>query len=125
MLRPKNFEHVGIVVTDMDQSLRFYTSGLGLELLRRRGAGRESFAALRLGVAELNVFCNPELVSNGTPQRVDHLCLAMDYPTIDALIAALHEAGIAIASGPVKRSDGNALFVHDPDGLRVELLVKG
>jgi len=63
-------------------------------------------------------------VSEGAPQRVDHLCLAMDYRTIDDLIAALHESAIDIANSPVKRSDGAALFVHDPDGLRVELLVK-
>jgi catechol 2,3-dioxygenase-like lactoylglutathione lyase family enzyme len=124
MLKPKAFEHVGIIVTDMERSLRFYSDGLGLGLLRRRGSGRESFAALKAGDAEFNVFCNPDLVSRDTPQRVDHLCLAMDYATVDDLIAALHEAGIVLASGPVKRSDGMALFVHDPDGLRVELLVK-
>ena len=41
MLRPKALDHVGITVTDMDRSLRFYCGVLGLELLRRtaRGAG--------------------------------------------------------------------------------------
>ena len=42
----------------------------------------------------------------------------------DEIVAALVEAKIAIASGPVARSDGTALFVHDPDGARIELLVK-
>jgi lactoylglutathione lyase len=124
MLKPKVLDHVGFVVTDMDRSLHFYTQRLGLELLRRRGAGRESFAALGVGNTEFNVFCNPDLISEGTPQRVDHLCLVMDHPTIDDLITALAEAGIGIVSGPVERSDGNALFIHDPDGLRVELLVR-
>jgi catechol 2,3-dioxygenase-like lactoylglutathione lyase family enzyme len=113
MLKPKALDHVGIIVTDMDRSLRFYIDGLGLELLRRRGAGRDGFAALKIGHFEFNVFCNPALASEGMPQRVDHLCLAMDYATIDDLIAALHAAEIDIASGPVKRSDGNALFVRD------------
>jgi lactoylglutathione lyase len=124
VLKPKTFEHVGLIVTDMDRSLRFYTEGLGLELLRRRGAGRDGFAALKVGEAEFNVFCNPDLVSGDTPQRVHHLCLAMDCATIDDLTMSLRDAGIPIASGPVKRSDGTALFVQDPDGLRVELLVK-
>ena len=109
MLKLKALDHVGIVVTDIDHDLHFYTEGLGLELLRRRGAGREGFAALKAGHAELNVFCNPNLVSENTPQRVDHLCLVMDYATIDDLLAALREAGLGIASGPVKRSDERAL----------------
>jgi lactoylglutathione lyase len=121
MLRFKTLDHVGFFVTDMDRSLQFYTDGLGLELLRRRG---DDFAALKAGDAEFNVFGNPDVTGADAPQRVDHLCLAMDYKTIDDLIAALVEAGIGIASGPVKRSDGVALFVRDPDGLRVELLVK-
>jgi catechol 2,3-dioxygenase-like lactoylglutathione lyase family enzyme len=48
----------------------------------------------------------------------------MDAATIDEVVAALGEAGLAVASGPVARSDGTALFVHDPDGARIELLVK-
>ena len=126
MLRPRSFEHVGIVVADLDRSLRFYVDGLGLELLRRKRDGPMGSAALKVGQAEINVFCNPNLSAAETdrPQRIDHLCLSMDSATIDALIAVIGEAGIPVASGPVRRSDGIALFVCDPDGIRVELLVK-
>jgi catechol 2,3-dioxygenase-like lactoylglutathione lyase family enzyme len=70
------------------------------------------------------VFCNPAAAGAERPQRLDHLCLEMDAATIDEIVAALGEAGLAVASGPVARSDGTALFVHDPDGARIELLVK-
>jgi len=39
-------------------------------------------------------------------------------------VAGLAAAGIAVAKPPVKRSDGVSLFVSDPDGCRVELIVK-
>ena len=123
MLTPRNFEHLGIVVTDMERSLRFYAA-LGLELLRQRGEGRGGFAVLRMADAEINLFCNPDSVGGTDAQRVDHLCLCMDAAAIEYLMTDLRAAGIGIASGPVKRSDGVALFVHDPDGFRVELLVK-
>jgi len=122
VLKPRGFEHIGIVVSDMDRSLRFYVEGLGLDLLRRR----EGFAALRVGAAEINMFGNPNrpAAESDAAQRVDHVCFCMDSPTIDDLIAALRDTRIAIDSGPVRRSDGVAVFVRDPDGIRVELLVK-
>jgi lactoylglutathione lyase len=121
MLRPRAFDHVGIMVTDLERSLRFYRA-LGAELIRlprRPGGG----AVLMVGDKELNMFCNPAAVGGGA-QRLDHLCLEMDAATIDEIVAALGEVGIAVASGPVARSDGTALFVNDPDGARIELLVK-
>jgi catechol 2,3-dioxygenase-like lactoylglutathione lyase family enzyme len=122
VLRPRALDHVGIVVTDLDCSLRFYQA-LGVELIRlpRRPGGA---TVLKAGGTELNMFCNPHAAADGGPQRLDHLCLEMDAATIDEVVAALGEAGLAIASGPVARSDGTALFVHDPDGARIELLVK-
>ena len=122
MLRLKALDHVGIVVSDLERSLRFYAA-LGVELVRRpRRPGGAT--VLRLGNAEVNMFCNPAHAGCGERQSVDHLCLEMDAATIEDVIAGLGAAGIAVADGPVPRSDGTALFVRDPDGVRLELLVK-
>ena len=126
MLRPRALDHVGILVADMDRSLRFYEA-LGLELLRRRnGVDGSSSAVLRIGHQEINLFSVPDLRTAGTnePHRIDHFCLAMEGETIGDLIAGLREAGIEIAKGPIDRRDGAALFVTDPDGVRVELQIK-
>jgi catechol 2,3-dioxygenase-like lactoylglutathione lyase family enzyme len=122
MLRLKALDHVGIIVTDLERSICFYEA-LGIELVRRprRPGGA---AVMRLGNAEINMFCNPDAADHGARQRVDHLCLEIDAATIEEVVAALGEARIAVAGGPVPRSDGTALFVHDPDGARIELLVK-
>lgn len=128
MLRPKALDHVGLVVADMDRSLRFYCEGLGLELLRRKGPNADgvSSAVLRVGEQEVNVFSDPAHVVGRIeqPERIDHFCLAMESAGIADLVGALGQAGIEIAKGPVERRDGTSLFVHDPDGVRVELIVK-
>ena len=127
MLRPKALDHVGLKVTDMDATLRFYQR-LGLTVLRTSGPdadGRRS-AVIQVGSQELNIFSRPDFVSAGTenPVGMDHLCLLVDAASLDDVIADLREAGIDIVRGPVKRRDGAALFVHDPDGVRVELQLK-
>jgi catechol 2,3-dioxygenase-like lactoylglutathione lyase family enzyme len=127
-MKPKALDHVGLKVTDMDRSLRFYCDGLGLELLRRsaKGPGIAS-AVLRVGDQEMNLFSNPAFEpgsSDGNPPGLDHFCLEIESGSIDDVVAGLAQAGIAVAQPPVKRSDGVSLFVNDPDGCRVELIVK-
>jgi catechol 2,3-dioxygenase-like lactoylglutathione lyase family enzyme len=124
MLRPKALDHVGLKVTDMDKTLDFYQR-LGLTLLRTSGPDADGLrsAVIQVGSQELNVFSVPEFVSSGEENRVgmDHFCLSVDAASIDDVIADLRQAGIAVVRGPVERRDGAALFVHDPDGVRVEL----
>ena len=126
MLRIKALDHVGLLVTDLDRSLRFYVEGLGLELLRRReGASGASSAVLKVGDQEINVLCNPNFIAETNElHRIDHFCLMVESSTISELIAALREAGLEIVEGPTERRDGVAVFLHDPDGVRVELQIK-
>jgi catechol 2,3-dioxygenase-like lactoylglutathione lyase family enzyme len=107
MLRPKALDHVGLIVTDLDRSLRFYKA-LGLELLRRSERCTGSSAVLKVGAQEINVFCNSNSADRSGPQRIDHFCLMMEGATIDDVVQALREAGLGIASGPVKRREGAA-----------------
>jgi catechol 2,3-dioxygenase-like lactoylglutathione lyase family enzyme len=129
MLRPKALDHVGLMVSDMDRSLRFYCEVLGLELLRRSakgGAGLAS-AVLKVGDQEINMFSDPAFApgrAHDNPAGIDHFCLEVGSATIDDLVGTLRQAGVDIARGPVQRRDGTSLFVSDPDGCRVELIVK-
>ena len=124
MLRPNALNHVALAVTDMDKTLHFYQL-LGLEVLRTSGPNTEGgrSAVLKVGGQEINVFHSPGLVSidRENPIGVHHFCLNMEADSIDDLIADLRQAGIDIFRGPVERRDGTSVFVHDPDGVHVEL----
>jgi len=127
MLRPEALHHVGLKVADLDTSLAFYQA-LGVELLRTSGPSAEGVrsAVVRVGGQELNVFAHPDFIPAATDARavgMDHLCLTMDAASIVDVIAGLRQAGIPIVKGPVERRDGTSVFVHDPDGVRVELRV--
>ena len=129
MLHPKALDHVGLTVTDMDRSLRFYCEVLGLELLRRSATSAAGLASavLKVGDQEINMFSNPAFAPvrlDDNLAGIDHFCLEIESATIDDLVGALRQAGVNIAKGPVQRRDGISLFVSDPDGSRVELIVK-
>ncbi len=127
MVQLKALDHVGLKVTDMDKTLDFYQR-LGLTLLRTSGPNADGLrsAVIQVGSQELNVFSHPACVSSGqeNPVGIDHFCLTVEAASIDDVIADLRQAGIEIVRGPVERRDGTALFVHDPDGVRVELQLK-
>jgi glyoxylase I family protein len=132
MLRPTAIDHVGLKVTDMDRTLDFYQR-LGLTLLRTSGPNADGVrtAVIQVGSQELNLFSAPGPAASGVatsgpehPVGMDHFCLSVDAASIDDDVAGLERVGIAVVRGPIKRRDGMALFVHDPDGVRVELQLK-
>src|SRR5215510_13546241 len=130
MLRLKALDHVGLKVADMDKTLDFYQR-LGLTLLRTSGPNADGLrsAVLQIGSQELNVFSHPAFApaddgSDENPVGMDHFCFLVDAASADDVIADLRQAGIDVAKGPEKRRDGAAVFVHDPDGVRVELQLK-
>jgi catechol 2,3-dioxygenase-like lactoylglutathione lyase family enzyme len=127
MLQPKAIDHVGLKVADMDKTLYFYQR-LGLTLLRTSGPSADGLrsAVIQVGSQELNVFSHPDLAPAGNENSVgmDHFCLSVEAASVDEVLADLQQAGIDVARGPVERRDGTALFVHDPDGVRVELQLK-
>jgi len=127
VLRLIGLDHVGLKVADMDRTLHFYQR-LGLTLLRTRGPDADGVrsAVIQVGDQELNVFSGPGFVSSGqdNPVGMDHFCLIVGAASVDDVMSDLRQAGIDVARGPVKRRDGVAVFVQDPDGVRVELQLK-
>jgi glyoxylase I family protein len=127
MPRLTALDHVGLKVTDMDRTLDFYRR-LGLTLLRASGPDAEGVrsAVLQVGSQELNVVSHPDFASAGQEKLagIDHFCLTVDGASVDEVVADLRRAGIEVVRGPVQRRDCIALFVHDPDGVRVELQLR-
>ena len=127
MLRPKAIDHLALKVTNMEQSLQFYHRVLGMDLNRQSGPNEEGgeSAVLQAGGQKLDLFYRPDIVSadKDDPVGMDHLCLMMDTPSVDALIEHLQQANVEIFWGPVERHNSTSVYVYDPDGVHVELRV--
>jgi catechol 2,3-dioxygenase-like lactoylglutathione lyase family enzyme len=107
-----SFNHVTVFVPDVQRSVAFYQSTLGLPILTRQDPGIN----LNCGTGFLGVYPLP---ANTTAGRIDHLCLGMENFDADAVLAELTSRGV---KGSIRlRGDTKELYFTDPDGIRVQL----
>jgi lactoylglutathione lyase len=131
METPYRLLHTMIRVHDLDRSLDFYCRLLGMTLLRRKDYpdGRFSLAFIGYGPeAEQAVV---ELTHNW--DRVEPYVLGDSYghlaigvPDIYATCARLVSEGVPTPRppGPMKHGATVIAFVEDPDGRKIELILR-
>ena len=124
--------HTMVRVTDIDKSLDFYCTKLGMVEVRRHEseAGRYTLVVLaapedrkqaeaeRAPLLELTYNWDPEAYGEG--RNFGHLAFEVDniYDTCRKLM----DAGVTINRPP---RDGRMAFVRSPDNISLELLQKG
>lgn len=123
-MRVTRLLHTRMRVSDMDQTIRFYTEVLGLEVLERKTSPRGSHLAFLLvpNSDELIELCSfPP--SGPVKVQEDLVHLAFQVENLDETIAALNKQGITITDGPTKTASGSRfVFIDAPDGYEVELI---
>jgi len=141
-LRPS---HVGICVTDLDRSLRFWVDGMGFEAGERYELDSRLVPDLhraleidepvelvsqfvRLGpmAVELLAFAAPSPVGrpSATRRQVGLTHLAFHVDDLSAAIdRAVRHGGTLVESTRVDVGT-NVAFLEDPDGVRVELMAR-
>jgi lactoylglutathione lyase len=139
-----SFSHIGICVSDLARSLRFYREGLGFEpvashhvgdefagLMELEGVALESHMLRRDGVTiELLAFSHPR-PSGPTGRRpmnqlgLTHLSLRVD--DVDAVAGEIERLGGSVVRTTRTRLDAGParldfVYCTDPDGVRIELM---
>jgi lactoylglutathione lyase len=124
--------HTMVRVADIDASLDFYVSKLGLKEVRRyeNQQGRytliflaapedeQSGINVKAPLVELTYNWDPEAYTGG--RNFGHLAYQVD--DIYALCDRLMKAGVTINRPP---RDGKMAFIRSPDNISIELLQKG
>jgi lactoylglutathione lyase len=116
--------HTRMRVSDMEQTIAFYTEVLGLEVLERKTSPRGSHLAF------LKVPNSDELIeltsfppSGPVKVQEDLVHLAFQVESLDDTIASLTVKGVKITDGPTQTSSGSRfLFIDAPDGYEIELI---
>lgn len=123
------YQHTMIRVADLERSLRFYTEGLGFEIVKKSDYPTDKFTLVFLRAPGDSVDGPKiELTYNwGTDSYVRgdaYGHTAYRLKSISELQEKLKKAGYDLSWGPGKTPDGRRTmaFVDDPDGFEIELI---
>ena len=123
------FDHLVLVVADVERTMAWYSEVLGLptERLEEWRDGKVFFPSLRISPTSLidviprGVGGPHDLGERGDARNVDHFCLVVTDDVADLAASGRFD----VVDGPDTRwgaqGDATSLYVRDPDGNVVEL----
>jgi len=116
--------HTRMRVSDMDETIKFYTTVLGLEVLERKKSPRGSHLAfLKVPNSEELIELASYPPSGPVHVQEDLVHLAFQIDNVDAAIRDLTAKGVKITDGPTRSSSGSRfIFIDAPDGYEIELI---
>jgi lactoylglutathione lyase len=116
--------HTRMRVSDLDQTIQFYTTVLGLEVLERKTSPRGSqLAFLKVPNSDELIELTSFPPSGPVNVQEDLVHLAFQVDSLDETIATLNAKGVKVTDGPTKTSSGSRfIFIDAPDGYEVELI---
>ena len=123
-MKVKKFLHTRMRVSDMEQTIQFYTDVLGLEVLERKVSPRGSHLAfLKVPNSEELIELTSFPPSGPVTVQEDLVHLAFQVESLDDTIASLNAKGVKVTDGPTQSSSGSRfIFIDAPDGYEVELI---
>jgi catechol 2,3-dioxygenase-like lactoylglutathione lyase family enzyme len=122
-MRIERIDHIVLTVRDIEATCAFYSSVLGMEVVRF-GGGR---TALRFGEQKINLHeagneFEPKAL-RPTPGSGD-FCLITEVP-LGEVVAHVRACGVAIVEGPARKTGAigpiESIYLRDPDGNLVEV----
>ena len=123
-MRVTKLLHTRMRVSDMDQTIAFYTGVLGLEVAERKVSPRGSHLAfLKVPNSEELIELCSFPASGAVTVQEDLVHLAFQVDNLDRTIETLNQRGITITDGPTRTSSGSRfIFIDAPDGYEIELI---
>jgi glyoxylase I family protein len=124
--RFNGIDHVVLRVTNLERTLDFYKSVLGLTVERifeKIGLFQVSCGANLIDIMPLKP---GETLAEPAHRGIEHLCLSIEAD-LDEVQSGLQALGVPISMGPMEvygaRGFGTSVYIKDPDGYDIELKV--
>ena len=142
-MKALNIRHTGLVVRDLERSLKFYKDLLGLSIWKRAredgpfieelvGIPGVSLEWIKLKTGDdslvelLQYHSHPDQtpIKNSASNQAGCSHVALTVDNLDQVYLKLCDNGFHCNSAPLLSPDNNAkvLYCHDPDGIILELV---
>jgi len=123
-MQVKKLLHTRMRVSDLDETIRFYSNVLGLEVIERKTSPRGSqLAFLRVPNSDELIELTSFPPSGPVKVQEDLVHLAFQVESLDETIASLNAKGVRVTDGPTQTSSGSRfIFIDAPDGYEIELI---
>lgn len=106
------FDHVGLNVKDLDETIAFLKAMFGFDIIQRWDAPKQAFVgkgAVVLGVMEKKDF-------DFTQHTMAHIAFPCSKCDFADVVAKVMELAAPIVSGPKVQRDGETILFRDPSG---------
>ncbi len=123
--------HTMLRVGDLEKSLDFYTSVLGMKLLRKSDYPEGKFTLAFVGYGDEKDHTVLELTHNWDTSKYDlgnaYGHIALEVPDAYKACDAVRAKGgkVVREAGPMKHGTTVIAFVEDPDGYKIEFIQRG
>jgi lactoylglutathione lyase len=122
----KKLLHTRMRVNDLERTLKFYETALGLKVARRNVSPRGAqivFIATPNSEEEIEICQLPN--SPSVQVQPDLMHLAFEVDNLAKFTADLAQKGFKLSDGPTKTSSGSTIaFIDAPEGYEIELIEK-
>lgn len=121
-------QHIGVIVSDLDASKRFYGDALGLPEVPRPAAFRFGGAWYGIGDDSIHLILQADTTQTDGPPDPGpgyfhgfSTHYAFEVDDLDGLMARMESHGRPVEVGPLRRGDGaRQVYYRDPDGHVLE-----
>lgn len=115
------FEHITIMVKNMEESLKFYQEIIGLPVVMKFPAGPDmEIAFLGEGETSIELICNKH---NDNINIGNDISLGFRVESLDETMKFVDEKGIALHSGPFHPNPKTKFFyILDPNGVKIQFI---
>jgi catechol 2,3-dioxygenase-like lactoylglutathione lyase family enzyme len=117
-----HLDHLVLTVADIDATISFYTSALGMEEVTFKNRKALRFGEQKINLHQAGKEFEPK-AAHPTPGSGD-LCFITNAP-LEEVISHLKELHLAIEEGPVERTGAvgsiRSIYLRDPDLNLIEI----